>query len=345
MCALVAALATTAAADEVHLLNGDRLTGRIVDVRDGTLSLSSDVLGDLAIPMKAIATFATDEPVEIHLSDGAVLRQTVATGDDGEVRTTGNAGVDAQAVPLAAIAAVNPRYGRWSGSVSAGALIARGNTETENANAAVEAVRRGERDRLSLGASYLYARQENDAGDEETTTDAWRVRGQYDYFVTKRLYPYGRFYVERDRPAEVLLRLIPGAGLGYEWFQGPAYFLATEGGLAWLHEELDCENDPPPAPPRCTERSVTDEHVSARLAYQTRWIAREGLVLFHDLEYFPSLEDTSDFFLTAGAGVRISLVAGLFSELRLEWRHDQTPAPDAERNDYRYLLNVGWAFG
>lgn len=70
-----------------------------------------------------------------------------------------------------------------------------------------------------------------------------------------------------------------------------------------------------------------------------------ALVLFHDLEYFPSLEDTGDFFLTAGAGVRISLVAGLFSELRLEWRHDQTPAPDAERNDYRYLLNVGWAFG
>lgn len=344
VCVLVALAITPARSDEVRLTNGDRLTGTIVDVRDGAMKLTSDVLGDLTIPMDQVATFASDAPLEIHLTDGAVLQQPAAAGADGEIRTTGGEVVGEQTVPLASIEAVNPGYDRWSVSVSAGALVARGNTDSESMNAAVAAVRRGQRDRLSLGADYIYARQEDDDGEDTTTADAWRVRGQYDYFVTEHLYPYGRLYVERDRPAEVLLRLIPGAGVGYEWFQGPAYFLNTEAGLAWLYEELDCENDPPPAAPRCTNRSLTDDRVAARLAYQTRWIPRAGLTLFHDLEYFPSLEDAGDFFFNADAGVRVALFAGLFSEVKAQWRHDQTPAPDAERNDYRYLLNVGWAF-
>ena len=85
--------------------------------------------------------------------------------------------------------------------------------------------------------------------------------------------------------------------------------------------------------------------MSARLAYGTSWLPREGLTLFHNLEGYPSLEDAGDFFLNADAGLRVAVWEGLFSELKAEWRHDQTPAPDAERNDYRYLFNVGWAFG
>jgi hypothetical protein len=151
-------------------------------------------------------------------------------------------------------------------------------------------------------------------------------------------------YVERDRPAEVRLRLIPGAGMGYEWSQGPGYFLNTEAGLAWRHEELDCKNDPPPAAPRCGSRTSTNERFSARLGYGTRWIPRRGLTLFHDLEDLPSLEDPGDFFVSGDAGMRVALWAGLFAELKAEWRHDQTPAPDTKRNDYRYLANLGWAF-
>jgi len=38
------------------------------------------------------------------------------------------------------------------------------------------------------------------------------------------------------------------------------------------------------------------------------------------------------------------LVAALFAELKTQWRHDQTPAEGAERNDYRYLMSFGWSF-
>jgi hypothetical protein len=159
------------------------VTGTISHVRDGTLSMKSEVLGDLSIPMDKVATFSTDAAIEIHLTEGAVVTGAVEPGGDGEIRTAERP----EPIALATVSAVNPGWGRWSGSASAGALVTRGNSQTESFNATIDAVRRTARDRLTLGASYLYARQKDENGVAETTTDAWRLRGQYDYFLGKRL--------------------------------------------------------------------------------------------------------------------------------------------------------------
>ena len=48
--------------------------------------------------------------------------------------------------------------------------------------------------------------------------------------------------------------------------------------------------------------------------------------------------------LITDAGLRVSLTEKLFNELKVEWRHDSSPAPGADRNDLRYLVSVGWQF-
>jgi hypothetical protein len=335
--------AAGAHADEVRLTNGDRLTGTITRVADGALAISTELVGDLSIPMDKVETFSTDAPIELHLEDGSVVHQAVEAGVPGEIRTAGGEVVGAQTIPLTAISAVNPEYDAWSGSISAGALVTRGNSENETLNADVEIVRRGRRDRLTLGANYLTTRQETSDGDEETTADTWTADGKYDFFHTQRFYTYAGARAERDRIAEVLLRFIPSLGVGYQWYQGPNFLFDTEAGLSWVFEELDCENDPPGSG-SCTDEIISEDHLAARLAYHGLYHARDGLTLFHNIEYFPSLEDVGDFNVITDAGVRVSLIAGLFAELKGELRHDQTPAPDADRNDWRYLFNVGWAF-
>jgi len=44
------------------------------------------------------------------------------------------------------------------------------------------------------------------------------------------------------------------------------------------------------------------------------------------------------------AGVRVTLTKNMFTEFKVEWKHDNEPAPGAAENDLRYLLGVGWAF-
>ena len=58
----------------------------------------------------------------------------------------------------------------------------------------------------------------------------------------------------------------------------------------------------------------------------------------------PNLEHLSDYNINADAGVRASLTKTMFTEFKVEWKHDRTPAPDNSKDDLRYLLGLGWAF-
>jgi putative salt-induced outer membrane protein YdiY len=330
---LLAGMAAAAAhADEVVFKNGDRLTGTIKSADRETMTIESDVAGTVTVEMKTVATFATSEPAEVHLSDGSVLRQRVTAGDDGQIVTEGTDRVSGQRVALADVKAVNPAWGRWQGRVAAGGLVTRGNSHTDSFNATADAVRRTERDRFTVGAQYIYGRQDDDdtGGERTTNANAWLARAKYDYFVTPKLYPFASFWVERDKVAELDIRLVPSAGLGYQWVETKPLNFFTEAGLAWVYEDFEDEE--------------STDHLAARLAYHVDWTPHDAVELFHDLEYLPSLEDAGDFNTYADAGLRVTLVAAMFAELRAEWRHDQTPAEDAERNDFRYLLAVGWEF-
>jgi hypothetical protein len=65
----------------------------------------------------------------------------------------------------------------------------------------------------------------------------------------------------------------------------------------------------------------------------------------HNVEYLPSVTDPAgDFNLNADAGLRAMLTKSMFAEMKIEWKHDSTPAPDAEKNDLRYTLGLGWNF-
>ena len=104
----------------------------------------------------------------------------------------------------------------------------------------------------------------------------------------------------------------------------------TEAGIAWVYEDYAVGG--------------SDNHVAARLAYHFDRKFNEKVTFLHNLEYLPSLEDLSDFNVNADAGVRATLTKTMFTQLKVEWRYDATPAPDAAKNDVRYTLGVGWTF-
>jgi putative salt-induced outer membrane protein YdiY len=315
-----------AGADEIRFKNGDRLTGKITEASGGKLKIATGVAGDVTVDMKNVETFTTDEPIEIRLEDGTILRRRVEASQTPGAVTAGEIDVDLSRVKL-----INPKRDRWTGAIVAGGLLARGNSDIDNFNIAIEASRRGEDDRISANAGYIYSRQSDpDTGDKTTSADAWFAAGKYDYFFSEKFYGFASLRAEHDTIAELDLRLTPSLGVGYQWVERANLNFATEAGVAWVYEEY-AEGD-------------SDDHVAARLAYHFDTKFNERLALVHNLEYLPSLEDGSDFNVNADAGVRATLTKTMFTELRVEYRYDATPAPDADKNDVRYLLGVGWTF-
>ena len=87
-------------ADEVVLSNGDRLTGKIIEVRDGVLTLETGYSEPIKLKFEAVQEISSTESVELHLTDGEVFKGKITTGVDKQVTVGAGSGREAVAVVL-----------------------------------------------------------------------------------------------------------------------------------------------------------------------------------------------------------------------------------------------------
>jgi putative salt-induced outer membrane protein len=331
ICAGVICAATVGAAfgGEVLFRNGDRLTGTVTEGTDGKLTIDSAVAGKVTVPLDKVKTFTSDEPVEFKMKSGEVVKLPVVAGP--QAGTVVLPETKPETVALSDVAAINPNHKKWSGSLQAGGVVTSGNSQTETLNAEVDAQRRGEDDRLTFKGEYLYGRQkDNGTGQSKTTTDAWLASAKYDYFFTKKFYGYGLMKAEHDRIADLDLRLSPSVGVGYQWVESAKQNFSTEVGVGYVYEDYSTR--------------ASNDYVSARAAYHYDRTLLDNLNLVHKFEFQPDVEDLRKYLVNADVGLRTDFTKQLFAELKVEWKYDSEPAPGARKNDFRYILSVGYQF-
>ena len=86
------------------------------------------------------------------------------------------------------------------------------------------------------------------------------------------------------------------------------------------------------------------DFVALRLAYHVDKKLSDTVYVFHNLEYLPAFEDFGDYLVNADAGIQADLTKSFFSQVKVEWEYDATPAPGRDQNDHRYVVGVGWRF-
>jgi putative salt-induced outer membrane protein YdiY len=322
-------------ADQVMLKNGDRVTGKIVSLGDGALVLKSDQVGQVTIAMKDIATFTSDSPLEIHLKDGTVLKQPVLAADPNQFAIAQGPALRPQTFSLGDVTTINPPpkpQPKWTGSISGAVSSTHGNTKAEAVSAGVSVARRSEKDRTTAGADYGTSEQrDRNTGQDNTTEDWWRARAQYDYFFTKKFFGFGNFRYERDAIAELDRRVVVGGGGGYQWLETDKTKFSTGLGLASLYEKFDNATD-------------SNSEISLQAGYNLDHRISEGLRFVHDLTYFPSLEQFSDYYLTTTGELRASLTKSMFANLKVIFNYDESPATGRGSTDVKYLLGIGMNF-
>ena len=321
--------------DEILLKNGDRLTGKIDHLVVGKLVLKSEIAGDVTVDISNIQTFSSDAPIAVHLKDKTVLKQKVLSSESGRFAVEGTEALKAQEFSINDIESINPPVKpkpKWSGDISAGFTVTSGNTETENISASANLRKRTEQDRTQLSADYAKGRQKDpDTGEKETTEEWWRTKAKYDYFLTKKLYGYldGRY--ESDAIAELDRRVIVGTGCGYQWIESEDMNFSFEIGIASLYEKFENQND-------------SNSELAAQVGYNFDYKLNQKLKFIHDLTYYPSVEDFSDYFLTSTSEIRAHLTEMMFANFKVIFGHDSTPAVGAHKTDTKYILGIGYSF-
>ena len=317
--------------DEVLFKSGDRLTGTVKSVAGGKMVFDSAVAGPVTLKMDSIKTFSTEKAIEIVQTNGTVVVQKVVMGPDGQITVLADA-AQPQTMPFAEIAKINPEKPKWTGAVVAGAVLTRGNTESSTANIGADATRRGDNDRIYLAAGYLFANQrDNNTKQDSTSADNWFLKGKYDYFFTQRFFGYANMKYEKDRIANLDMRLSPGAGAGYQWVESARVNFFTEAGLTYVREEY-------------TKPDETRSYVAARAAYHLNFVLNEHVKGFHNLEVIPNIEDVQAVLLYTDVGLRAAMTERLFLEGKAQLAFNSQPADNRDKKDMRYTLGIGWTF-
>lgn len=90
-------------------------------------------------------------------------------------------------------------------------------------------------------------------------------------------------------------------------------------------------------------RDPDDSYPAARWALDARHdLVIDRIELFHDHEGFLGLESSDDLLSRSRTGLRFHLFEGFVAAAQVNLDYDESPAPGLEREDRRYLVNVGF---
>jgi len=330
--AAFAVVVPRAAADEVRLLNGDRISGKVQAKSGERVVVRTDYAGEISVRWSDVASITTDAPVDLMLRDDRErLRGRLVPGEGRTILVENESGAQ-RTLAMDEIDFINPKRhesgdgATYTGRVAFSAAESSGNVDSKrlygDAQLGARALEYGwglsakveRRDELGLGANT-----------------AWLFGGNYDRFLGPTQFAYVRGSTERDRAKDIDQRSTFGVGYGVHLFDTPAAKLTLRAGV---------------------DQVVVDRFVAANERYPALgwgikatfvpWSAR--VELFHEQDGFLNLEDTGTVILRSRTGVRVPLVARLNATAQVNVDWERTPAPGRVPTDRTLLLGVDYTF-
>jgi putative salt-induced outer membrane protein YdiY/sRNA-binding regulator protein Hfq len=315
-------------ADEIVLENGNILTGTIVKVEGGTLTLKTDYSKPIEIQSNKIKKIESDQPVEIHLISGEVLKGKIKTVEAGKIAVEESAGQTPVNIEWPKVASLNvpPKAPpKWKGSITVGGSQQTGNTETKAASVAAEAIRKTEKNRFTFRFLWNYAQEKDDI----TARNAYGLL-KYDRFFTKRFFGYLAVEGYNDRFKDWRLRYVIGPGVGYQIWDDAVKSLSVEGGVGYSYEDL--------------YEGQNRDYMSARLAADFKYTLAKFIVFGDHFVIYPNLDYGGEYTLRNEASLLSPLGAGWALKLSNIYERNSDPAPDVLKDDVAWILGLQYSF-
>lgn len=330
--------AAPAPADTVTLKDGSVIYGEIIEMAGGVLFLktSSSPDGMVKVKWDDVTKLSVNHPLPFHLKEGTTLNGTATAGPDGTLNIQAEPLKGTMSVPLSSVTSLNPLIQPpviYTGSLTGGYSQTTGNSHLRNASLLGDFVARSEQLRLTINGRYVY-------GDNANTLIARNARGtiKLDFFITKRFFWFASAYFENDRFQDLKMRTALASGPGYQFiergdfssiFKDMTFY--TEAGIAYFNEDFRVAED--------------KSSVRARISMKWNWpLFDDRITFYHFNEIFPSLENSSNFFLTMDNGVRFKIFEGFVSGFQVTTRFNNKPAPGTGDTDNLILWTLGYSF-
>ena len=330
----MALASATVSADTLTLLSGSRLSGTAGIVKGDKLVFTSEDLGDIEVPLAKIASLDTPHDHTVQYND--YTRETKSM-------TVSNGVFIASGKPLDTtnVKAIDPGIETWHGSVNASYTAARGNTYQNSASLLANVNRRWEEDRVNADFGYYYSETGTSKDDRDKTTDRWEVEGQHDHFWRPAVYTFENARYEEDSIAGLDNRVRLGLGVGYQWLDARRFETTgvwsfnQEAGATWFRDNYRVR-------PMGGDESYAALRYAHHLTYIPKW--NEGVNGFHNLEYYPQIDDWEHYIMKADVGFTTKIIMDFNFIAKIEWEYNSRPSVGRKSSDIRYIVGLGYAW-
>jgi len=317
-------------ADQLHLENGDVITGKMIRMENQKLVFKTDYAGEISVDWEKIVKLITEDPIKVILSDGSILEGfTGETVRDKMTLKTVKIKVPAQ-FELAEVKAINPAdkpLVKIKVRANVGINQERGNTDTDKAHLDGEFSARTEKNRFILGGEL---NKEKDRG--ATSSEDWRAYGNYSHFVTEKWFFYALLLFEHDKFADLDLRSTLGGGAGYQFFESDTLNLYVIAGPGYVNEDFIEDED-------------QDFGVGQWVISYDQYFFDKTFQLFHNQNGYFKIANSSNWIIKTRQGIRFPIYKGLTTTFQYRYDYDNEPSEDADKKwDSRLMFLIGWEF-
>ncbi|KKO21057.1 MAG: hypothetical protein DCC43_10575 [Candidatus Brocadia sp.] len=352
--------------DEIKTIDGAVLTGEIINVAAESISLrtTDGTVSDL--PLKDVGLVSRGSEICIINRDGkkfSVLRipkpanfsmndivstktdaltlqdlgtstaNVVAKASAPETKATSGqppvSGGDKIVQAEAATVTAPPRT--WKGNIDAGVNTKDGNTESTTTHIKGGYANERKRDNIYFDAIALYETvTNNDTDVDEETVNEQRATGKYEYKHSPRLYSFFNQYFEHDELESLNYRSISSPGAGYRFIDKERLKYKAEAGPAYTYERF--------------HGGIIDDYMGLRVGQYLDWLFWKDTKFYAKSEFVESIEDTKDWRVDTGLGVRHNLTKSIAVSLEFLDQYDNTPAEGKEKEDRTFIGSVGYNF-
>ncbi len=322
-------LCPRALADEVTMANGDVITGEILTLKEGKLTIKTPYNEALEVAWGSIKRIQSETPVEVVLSDDTRLQGPLQMGEDGVLQVVTESAGPVAVGEMALITDINPPVVpavTYEGNLDAGVSYLTGNADTVSGNLSGLFVARSKRQRFTLRGKWYYAENDKVVNAREAGGSV-----KYDFFVTEKFYVYANTLFLYNPFKDLDLRSTFGGGVGYQFWEDVRKKLSFELGVSYVDENFRIAED--------------NAYAGGRWAINfDYWILQDKIDLFHFQEGYFSLEDFKDMNLITEQGLRFMVLKDFYTSFQVNVAYDNIPSPGFKSTDTALIFGLGYNF-
>lgn len=331
-------------AHEITLKNGDKLSGIVISRDRDSVVLETQYAGRIKIAMEYIETIDMERPLTNVSGTGdkpetAAAKPVTAEKPAAEPgpKTAVTAATQGTVPPPAALQAPPKLFGNgrffglaegWEGNANIGFSYTSGNSRTSTLASGIRASRAGKSDKLTVYVRSLW--NSNRSSSQQITQNAIWGGFRYDRDFSAKMFSFGSWDFERDRPKKLNFRSVIGGGLGHHTIKNDRTELDLLAGLAWNRAwQVGSFTDTP----ETLGATVLKHRLNDRLKVQ------QTFTFYQDLAHVSKYRIIFDSSLSADITKRVGWYITICD------RFNNVPIGASQKNDFLLTTGIKWNFG